>query len=76
MRGNEGTRYEKFFIVQCEWHACRLQPHYVSGQKPQKILYFRDGVSQGQFVQTLTEELAGIQSACKVRHPLLSPRGE
>ena len=38
-----------------------------SKRKPGKILYYRDGVSQGQFIQTLTEEIAGIQAACKVR---------
>ena len=37
-----------------------------SKRKPSKILYYRDGVSQGQFIQTLTEEIAGIQAACKV----------
>ncbi|KAL5250057.1 hypothetical protein ACHWQZ_G015956 [Mnemiopsis leidyi] len=35
-----------------------------SSRKPGKILYYRDGVSQGQFIQTLTEEIAGIQAAC------------
>ncbi|KFM66632.1 Protein argonaute-4, partial [Stegodyphus mimosarum] len=34
------------------------------GEKPDKILFFRDGVSEGQFKSALEEEVAGIQQAC------------
>ena len=37
-----------------------------TNKKPGKILYYRDGVSEGQFIQTLTEEIAGMQAACRV----------
>jgi len=31
---------------------------------PKKIIYFRDGVSEGQFLQLLNEELVAIRRAC------------
>lgn len=46
----------------------------VSGKKPGKILYYRDGVSAGQFISTLTEEMAGIQAACKALEEGFEPK--
>ena len=34
-------------------------------QKPQRIVYFRDGVSEGQFDEVVCKELSAIQRACK-----------
>ncbi|XP_035206219.1 protein argonaute-4-like isoform X2 [Stegodyphus dumicola] len=34
------------------------------GEKPEKILFFRDGVSEGQLKSALEEEVTGIQQAC------------
>ncbi|KAI8098878.1 Piwi domain-containing protein [Halteromyces radiatus] len=34
------------------------------GQKPQQILFYRDGVSEGQFDQVLKNEVAAIHAAC------------
>ena len=36
-------------------------PH---GQKPEKIVYIRDGVSEGQFDEVVCKELSAIQRAC------------
>ncbi|BFZ65290.1 Protein argonaute [Saitoella coloradoensis] len=36
-----------------------------TGKKPTRIIYFRDGVSEGQFRQCLDEELAAIKAACE-----------
>lgn len=33
-------------------------------QKPTKLFYFRDGVSEGQFGQVLSRELTAIRRAC------------
>ncbi|RCV23302.1 hypothetical protein SETIT_4G288700v2 [Setaria italica] len=35
-----------------------------TGQKPQRILFYRDGVSEGQFYQVLLHELDAIRRAC------------
>ncbi|KAG5871893.1 hypothetical protein JTB14_033125 [Gonioctena quinquepunctata] len=36
-----------------------------NGLKPEKILFFRDGVSEGQFDQVRQAEIRAIRSACK-----------
>lgn len=35
-----------------------------TGQKPQRIIFYRDGVSEGQFYQVLLYELDAIRKAC------------
>ncbi|KAI8986394.1 Piwi domain-containing protein [Pilobolus umbonatus] len=34
------------------------------GQKPERILFYRDGVSEGQFKQVMESEVAAIKTAC------------
>ncbi|KAG0293797.1 Eukaryotic translation initiation factor 2C [Dissophora globulifera] len=34
------------------------------GQKPERILFYRDGVSEGQFAEILRSEVASIRAAC------------
>lgn len=36
-----------------------------NGVKPEKIIFFRDGVSEGQFMDVLNKELTAIKDACK-----------
>ncbi|KRZ11062.1 putative protein tag-76 [Trichinella zimbabwensis] len=37
----------------------------VNGSSPKNIIVFRDGVSEGQFMQVLEEELLALRRACK-----------
>ncbi|KAF7090396.1 hypothetical protein CFC21_093152 [Triticum aestivum] len=41
-----------------------LSFHRSTGQKPQRIIFYRDGVSEGQFYQVLLYELDAIRKAC------------
>ncbi len=34
------------------------------GRKPEKLIYYRDGVSEGQFEDVLNRELSAIRRAC------------
>ncbi|KAJ8950211.1 hypothetical protein NQ314_007963 [Rhamnusium bicolor] len=36
-----------------------------NGRKPETIIFFRDGVSEGQFVQVRNAEIRAIRAACK-----------
>ncbi|KAL5712495.1 Protein argonaute 10 [Ranunculus cassubicifolius] len=44
-----------------------------SGQKPQRIIFYRDGVSEGQFYQVLLYELEAIRKACASLEPNYQP---
>ncbi|KAF9209936.1 eukaryotic translation initiation factor 2C, 2, partial [Haplosporangium sp. Z 27] len=35
------------------------------GQKPERILFYRDGVSEGQFAEVLRYEIEAVRAACK-----------
>ncbi|CAA0826626.1 Protein argonaute 1 [Striga hermonthica] len=44
-----------------------------TGQKPQRIIFYRDGVSEGQFYQVLLFELDAIRRACAALEPNYQP---
>ncbi|KAM5570275.1 protein argonaute 1B-like [Rosa sericea] len=44
-----------------------------TGQKPQRIIFYRDGVSEGQFYQVLLYELDAIRKACASLEPDYQP---
>lgn len=50
--------------------------HFVAANKvrPQRILFYRDGVSEGQFAQLLEYELSALKSACKEIDPGYDPK--
>ncbi|KAI3981946.1 hypothetical protein MKX01_018852 [Papaver californicum] len=45
-----------------------------TGQKPLRIIFYRDGVSEGQFYQVLLYELDAIRKACASLEPNYQPR--
>ncbi|ERM97078.1 protein argonaute PNH1 isoform X1 [Amborella trichopoda] len=44
-----------------------------TGQKPMRIIFYRDGVSEGQFYQVLLYELDAIRKACESLEPNYQP---
>ncbi|PSR84669.1 Protein argonaute 1B like [Actinidia chinensis var. chinensis] len=44
-----------------------------TGQRPQRIIFYRDGVSEGQFYQVLLYELDAIRKACASLEPNYQP---
>lgn len=44
-----------------------------TGQKPLRIIFYRDGVSEGQFYQVLLHELEAIRKACASLEPNYQP---
>ncbi|CAK9297677.1 unnamed protein product [Gordionus sp. m RMFG-2023] len=51
----------------CEMITILFKRFYKStGAKPRKIIFYRDGVSEGQFLQVLQYEVSAIQKACSM----------
>ncbi|KAF9091483.1 argonaute 1 [Mortierella sp. AM989] len=44
------------------------------GRKPERIMMYRDGVSEGQFKETLETELAALKTACHRLEPNYNPK--
>ena len=44
------------------------------GQKPTRIIFYRDGVSEGQFDQVLVHEVRAVQEACTMLEKEYRPR--
>ncbi|RPA82332.1 Piwi-domain-containing protein [Ascobolus immersus RN42] len=42
---------------------------------PERIMYFRDGVSEGQYAQIIAEELRDLKAACKTLEDTYNPLG-
>ncbi|KAJ0238931.1 Protein argonaute 5 [Hirschfeldia incana] len=50
-------------------HSGMIREHLIAfrratGEKPQRIIFYRDGVSEGQFSQVLLHEMTAIRKAC------------
>ncbi|CAA19275.1 argonaute [Schizosaccharomyces pombe] len=43
-------------------------------QQPQRIIYFRDGTSEGQFLSVINDELSQIKEACHSLSPKYNPK--
>ncbi|KAG0225036.1 eukaryotic translation initiation factor 2C, 2 [Mortierella sp. GBA43] len=43
------------------------------GEKPERVLFYRDGVSDGQFAEVLDKEVASVLAACRALDPEYRP---
>ncbi|KAM0946817.1 hypothetical protein DsansV1_C08g0079561 [Dioscorea sansibarensis] len=50
-----------------------LSFYQATNQKPQRIIFYRDGVSEGQFFQVLVNEVQAIRKACESLEPNYQP---
>lgn len=50
-----------------------LKFHELNKVRPHRILFYRDGVSEGQFAQVLEFELTALRAACKDIDPAYAP---
>ncbi|RZC57943.1 hypothetical protein C5167_005254 [Papaver somniferum] len=50
-----------------------LSFYEATGRKPERIIFYRDGVSEGQFYQVLFHELHAIRMACKAMQENYQP---
>ncbi|KAF8364827.1 hypothetical protein HHK36_033197 [Tetracentron sinense] len=65
-------------LIQDLYKSGKILEHLISfrratGQKPQRIIFYRDGVSEGQFYQVLLYELDAIRKACASLEPNYQP---
>ncbi|CAI5515721.1 unnamed protein product [Closterium sp. Naga37s-1] len=53
-----------------------MEFYQTAKRKPERIIFFRDGVSEGQFYQVLAYELEAVKAACRAMDPTgsYSPR--
>ena len=63
-------------IVQMEkiTYSLLLKFFQVARRKPEQIIYYRDGVSEGQFADVLNHELSAIRRACMQLEPGYKPK--
>ncbi|KNE72409.1 hypothetical protein AMAG_16892 [Allomyces macrogynus ATCC 38327] len=52
-----------------------LQKFYANtGAKPQRIIFYRDGISEGQFTEVIRSEVTAIRKACAALDPNYKPK--
>ena len=54
--------------------ALLMKFHKNTSRWPLKIVFYRDGVSEGQFIEVLNSELMAIRRACKSVEKLTGKR--
>nr|AGH29124.1 Ago3 [Schistosoma japonicum] len=68
-RGNKTTREIIDNLQTSVVELLMLYLRNTNGRFPKRIIFYRDGVSEGQFENVLVEELAAIQRACTEIRP-------
>ncbi|KAG0012896.1 Eukaryotic translation initiation factor 2C [Podila clonocystis] len=46
---------------------------YINKRRPEQILFYRDGVSEGQYAEVMTKEVAAVKEACRRIDPKYNP---
>lgn len=71
-----GYRVEVISTANMTKFVCTLLRSFkmCTGVIPQRILYFRDGVSEGQYQEVLESELHDIKESCKILQPDYNPK--
>ncbi|CAH8441063.1 unnamed protein product [Schistosoma turkestanicum] len=68
-RGNKTTREIIDNLCSSVEELLTLYLRNTNGRFPKRIIFYRDGVSEGQFENVLVEELSAIQKACSNIRP-------
>ena len=61
---NKGEVIESILKMEEIIHSLLVRFYQKTGKKPKQIIYYRDGVSEGQFPTVLKNELSSIRKAC------------
>ncbi|KAL1233613.1 hypothetical protein TPS_09232 [Trichinella pseudospiralis] len=69
------ARQELVIGIEKQFRERLVEYNVVNKSFPKNIIVFRDGVSEGQFMQVLDEELIALRRACKSFIKIVSPRG-
>ena len=69
-QGNSSHLEDMVFEHLTRFYACQTDTRY---RVPKHLIYFRDGVSEGQFQTTLHHELNQIKRACKKKNASYEP---
>ncbi|KAJ0968996.1 hypothetical protein J5N97_021873 [Dioscorea zingiberensis] len=63
----------KYTGLVCAQTHLLLSFYRANGRKPERIIFYRDGVSEGQFLQVLVHEVQAIRNACDCLEPNYQP---
>lgn len=69
----QGARVEQIEALQEMMVQLLKQFYRVQGRKPQRIVFYRDGVSEGQFAMVQQHEIPAIRCACAELEPGYMP---
>merc|ERR1719244_2601340 len=71
----QSTQQNEEVITRMEEVTTKLLKEFLrrNNRKPERIIFFRDGVSEGQFLIVLNQELAALRRACSTLEENYTP---